>query len=288
MMKVLVTGSDGMLGQDICAIFNERGFTVDEQTIFTMDITDYDQVMRTIGAVHPDAVIHTAAHTNVDECQEKPDLAFATNAVGTANIAQACQAIDAILAYVSSCGIFDGAKAAPYHEFDRPAPLTRYANSKYQGELAVRDFCRKYYIVRPGWLFGGASGQPKNFVAARQREAMKKDVIVSAGDKFGSPTYTRDFARKLAELLPSRRYGVYHLANAGVASRYDYVAGIIRALGLPNPVEPVSSDHFQRSAPVPDWEALDQMMLRLHGFEMLRPWQDALAEYVAQYFTAAE
>jgi len=268
-----------MLGTDVSAVFKQKGVDVLEYSHAQMDIVNRETTRGIITTHKPDSVIHCAAFTNVDACQVDPDTAYAVNTVGTINVATACAEIGAVMVYISSCGVFDGQKAEPYNEFDTPRPLTHYHNSKYQGELYVRDFCSKYFIVRPGWLFGGHPAHRKNFVAARAREAATKSIIESANDKFGSPTYTYDLAKVLIELMQTDAYGVYHVANTGMASRYQYVSEIIHQLGLSNEVRPVDSGRFPRPAPVPDYEALDNMGLRIRGFPPMRPWQDALGEY---------
>lgn len=283
-MRVLITGGQGMLGTDVSAMFKREGVNVVEYSHAQMDIVDREATRRIIIAQEPDSVIHCAARTNVDACQVDPDMAYAVNTVGTINVALACAEIGAVMVYISSCGVFDGQKAAPYNEFDAPHPLTHYHNSKYQGELYVRDFCSKYFVVRPGWLFGGHPTHSKNFVAARACEARSKSIIESADDKFGSPTYTYDLAEVLIELMRTTAYGVYHVANTGMASRYQYVSEIIRQLGLSAEVRPVDSGQFPRAAPVPNWEALDNMGLRIRGFPPMRPWQEALSEYIHTRF----
>lgn len=283
-MKVLITGSRGMLGTDVGAVFKRKEIDVLEYSHAQMDIVDREATRRIITSQEPDSVIHCAAHTNVDACQADPDTAYAVNSVGTINVAIACAEIGAVMVYISSCGIFDGQKAEPYNEFDPPRPLTHYHNSKYQGEGYVRDFCSKYFIIRPGWLFGGHPAHGKNFVAARAREARSKSIIESANDKFGSPTYTYDLAEVLIELVQTNAYGVYHIANTGMASRYQYVREIIRQLGLSCEVRPVGSDRFPRPAPVPNCEALDNMGLRIRGFPLMRRWQEALSEYIHTRF----
>lgn len=279
-MKVLVTGAGGMLGSDFCTTLAKAGYEVAAYTRDKMDVRQLDQVKNSIAAEQPDCVIHTAAFTNVDECQRNPETGYAANALGSWNVALACADVDAAMVYVSSCGIFDGAKAEPYTEFDQPAPLTHYAKSKYIGEQLTATHCRKHFIVRPGWLFGGSINHRRNFVEGRRREALSKPEIASAKDKFGSPTYTVDFAQQVMELIESKAYGTYHVANIGFASRYEYVGEIIKQLALPNEVRAAESSAFPRSAPVPAWEALDNSCLKLRGMLKMRPWEQALKDYV--------
>jgi dTDP-4-dehydrorhamnose reductase len=285
-VKVLVTGASGMLGSDLCALWS-GAHEIAPYTRDELDVRDREAVRRVVGEEKPDVIVHTAAATNVDQCEREPDWAYAVNTVGTWNVALAAADIDACIAYVSTCGVFDGLKGAPYTEVDQPHPLTHYHRSKREGEGIVATICRKHFIVRPGWLFGGMPTHRRNFVANRLREASGKSEIVSAKDKFGSPTYTVDFAATLMRLIDAEAYGLYHLTNVGFASRYEYVREIIDVLGLPSTVRAVDSGFFPRSAPVPSCEALDNMYLRLQGFGTMRPWQEALRDYIATHFAAA-
>ncbi len=281
-LRVVVTGASGMLGSDLAAAWREGGDDVLALGRSELDVTDLAAVRRALTAARAHVVVHAAAHTDVDGAERDPDLAHRINAIGSANVALGCMDAASDLVHVSSCGVFDGRKAAPYVETDRPAPLTRHHESKLAGEEAVRRLWPRHYVLRPGWLFGGAPSHRKNFVAARWREAKGKRTLESAGDRFGSPTYTLDFALAARRLVAARAYGLYHVANAGVASRADYVRGCLAALGLDVAVREVASSHFPRAAPVPAWEALDSRDLRLRGFPALRPWGEALGEYVRE------
>lgn len=279
-MTTLVTAADGMLGTDFSRYLERAGHQVVRAGRAMLDVTDLTGVRRTVREYRPTLVVHTAALTDVDRCEREPDEAYRVNAVGTWNIALACAESGAELVYVSTCGVFDGTKAIPYTEADSPRPLTHYHRSKFEGERIVAAVLSRHYILRPGWLFGGAASHRRNFVANRYREASGKASISSAADRFGSPTYTFDFAAAAMRLVTEKAYGLYHIANAGSGSRYDYVAACMAALGLPTRVDPVVSDAFPRSAPVPASEALDCMYYRLRGLPPLRPWKEALNDYV--------
>lgn len=281
-MKILITGAGGMLGSDLGPVLEQAGHEVVSCRREELDICQLQAVRDSIAAARPGWVIHTAAMTNVDECERQPDLAYRVNTVGAWNVALASEDAGAVMVYVSTCGVFDGAKAEPYTEFDPPAPRTHYHHSKYLGEQVVARHCSRHFILRPGWLFGGSVQHRRNFVEARRREALAKPEMVSAKDKFGSPTYTVDFARQLEVLIPSGAFGTYHVANTGFASRYEYVAEIIKCLELPTRVRPVGSEAFTRAAPVPSWEALDNYCLRLRGLHTMRPWQEALEDYITK------
>ena len=279
-MKVLVTGAEGMLGSDFCLFLRETEHTCIATDRQSMDVTDLARVRQVIAAHRPDLVVHAAAHTDADQAELTPDIAYRVNTLGTWNVALACAAGKSQLVYVSSCGVFDGTKPTPYTELDPPNPITQHHRSKVEGERLVSSLLREHFILRPGWLFGGRADHRRNFIARRYREAIAKTTIVTACDRFGSPTYTMDFARAAMEVVESQAFGLYHVANAGVASRFDYVAHCVEALGLETRVDPVTSDAFPRSAPIPVSEALDCYYLRLRGFTMLPPWRQSLSAYV--------
>ncbi len=280
-MKIAITGSKGMLGTEAASFFAGRGEDVTRITRETADITNQQALFAVLERQRPTALIHCAAMTNVDACESDPNAAYLNNTVGTWNCALAAKHFDCLLVYISTCGLFNGSKLLPYTEYDQPDPLTHYAKSKYYAEETVKSLCPQHYIVRTGWLYGGSAQHSKNFVEARRKEASQKETIGSACDKFGSPTYTLDVVKQIAVLLESGAFGLYHAVNPGFVSRFEYVRQIVSLLGIKCSVQPVTSHHFQRGAPVPSCEVLDNLNLRLRGLEIMRPWKTALGSYVA-------
>ena len=251
------------------------------------DITNRDEVFRLVENEEPETIIHCAAHTDVDDCERHPRKARLINSGGASNFAEAARQRGARLVYISSSGIFDGRKIGPYVETDTPAPRTEYGRSKLEGEKRIVSSGCDHLIVRASWLFGGNASHKKNFVAARKREAESKRVIASANDKLGSPTWAHDFALTTLELLSVRAKGLFHVGNSGVVTRYDYVSNIISLLNLPTRVEPVDSSHFKRAAPVPANEAIATVRLSSAGLADLRPWQEALKDYIGEFCQTA-
>jgi dTDP-4-dehydrorhamnose reductase len=279
---ILVTGAAGMLGTEIVPALAAAGHEIVPHTRAAAgSLTDFAAAARFVAEHSPSVVVHAAAETNVDLCQDSPDHAYGVNAVATGALAAAAAEAGAIFVYVSSSGIFDGTKDGPYHEFDQTSPLTVYADSKRQGEVLALQANPRTYVLRAGWLFGGSFSFKKNFVAARLREAAGKPSLSSATDKRGCPTYTADFAAFLVELLAKQPpFGIYHVVNSGSASRFDYVSAIMRLGRTGVPVEGVDSSQFPRRAPVPSNEALEMMMARIVGVTVLRPWEEALEAYL--------
>ncbi|MCX7747179.1 MAG: NAD(P)-dependent oxidoreductase [Clostridia bacterium] len=281
--RMLITGACGMLATDLLSVFMSNDKMKEIEVVGfdrkQLDITDRENVEQLFAQVRPDFVIHTAAMTNVDLCEEKPEEAFRVNTYGTENISLYCDKYNSKLVYISSCGLF-GDQLREYAETDEVVLKTEYAKSKYLGEEMVREYCEKYFIVRPGWLFGGNLSHKKNFVYNRYIEALKNGKMQSALDKYGCPTYTLHLANKIAELITTDLYGCYHITNSSHCTRYGYVKKIIDCFGLHIKVDGVTSEHFVRKAPVPDCEILKNYSLSASGFGLLPEWNLALEEYI--------
>ncbi len=280
-MDVLVTGGKGMLGTDLCRILRERDYHVEVTDIGDLDIRNRDLVQRTVEKLQPDWVIHLAALTDVDGCEREPDASFLTNTVGTQNVALACQSTNTVMTYVSTISVFDGTKCEPYTEFDEPNPQSWYSRSKYQGELIVEKLLSRYYIVRAGWMFGGGP-EDKKFVAKIIELARERDSLSIVDDKFGSPTYTADIASGIEKLSRTGLYGRYHMVNSGgYCNRYQFAQKILEIAGITDcELIPVSSAKFPLPAPRPRMEAARNLMLDLHEINWMRPWQEAIEEYI--------
>lgn len=279
-MRILVTGAKGMLGGDLCRLF-EKEYDVIATDIEEMDVADHSRVFETVKEAKPDIVVHLAGMTDVDACEKNPDLAYAVNALGTKSVALACQRSKAIMVYVSTLAVFDGTKCEPYTEYDRPNPQSHYGRAKYQGELIVRDLLDKYYIVRAGWLFGGGK-QDKKFVGMIVDLARTRDELKVVNDKFGSPSYTKDLSSGILRLIETDQFGMYHMVNTGPGcSRYEIAQRILEYAKIDScRLIPCSSAHFPLAAPRPRMEAGRNYNLSLMGLHVMRPWQDALREYM--------
>ena len=278
-MKVLVTGAKGMLGSDLCPIFAQQHEVI-ATDLEEMDVRDPRAVFTFMEEAKPDLVLHLAALTNVDGCQSMKDEAFLTNAMGTKNVALACQRLGAVMVYISTGSVFDGTKNEPYTEFDTPNPGSEYSRAKYQGELLVKDLVKEHYIVRAGWMFGGGN-RDKKFVGKIISLAQRGQKLQVVDDKFGSPSYTNDLSRGILKLVETGWYGTYHMANPGCCSRFEYAQKIVELAGIPNcSMRPVSSDAFPLPAPRPRMEAIRNYVLQLLGLNWMRPWEEALKDYI--------
>ena len=276
-MRILITGSNGMLGRDLSAHLRAR-HEVLAADLPEVDITDLGLVQRVFKSAKLDAVIHTAAFTAVDDCEHLPDLAFQVNAEGTRNLALACRDASLPMLYLSTDYVFDGRKPTPYTEDDLPNPLNVYGRSKLEGERHVSEILTAAWIVRTSWLFGPWG---KNFVRTILQRAREGNSLRVVDDQFGAPTYTLDLAEKLEEIVMTGNPGVYHVTNRGYCSWFEFAREILRQAGLNHvPLLAIPTSASDRRALRPRNSRLAHSRLESEGLGLLPPWQDALARYL--------
>ena len=274
-MKIAVTGSDGMLGHDIVTVFNDDTDLINF-TINDFDITDLDKSLSKIREAKPDYLIHTAAYTDVDGCEQDPEKAYLINGLGTRNIAMACEEIKCPIIYISTDYVFDGKSDVPYSEWDLPAPVNKYGLSKLLGEQYVASLTNRFYIIRTSWLYGRNG---KNFVETIVKLLSEKDEIDVVNDQVGSPTFTYDLAEKLKEII-GKGYGIYHITNSSSCSWYEFASEIARLKSDKTIIKPTTTEKFNLPARRPSYSVLDNTMLRLEGMKELRHWKEALQSYI--------
>ena len=274
-MRVVITGHKGQLGRQLMAAFAGHD-------ILGLDMPEADitrpAVSAQIADFRPELVVHAAAYTDVDGCETNPDLAFRVNAVGTQNVALGAARAGAALIHISTNEVFDGARRDLYREWDTPNPLSVYARSKAAGEQIVRELTGgRFYICRVAWLFGPGGN---NFVTKILAGAEKHGALRVAADEFGNPTYAPDLAAALVRLSANQHFGIYHLTNAGFCSRHEFAREIMRLAGKPDLlVTPILSADWPRPSCPPLHAVLANTAATVLGIT-LRPWQDAVAEYV--------
>lgn len=311
-MVFFVTGVNGQLGHDVMNELYKRGYEgigsdiqteysgiVDRSAVTTMpyvslDITDKEAVLKVIADIKPDAVIHCAAWTAVDmaEDDDKVEKVRAVNAGGTQNIADACNAIDCKMLYLSTDYVFDGQGTEPWEPDCKDyKPLNVYGQTKLEGELAVSRTLEKYFIVRIAWVFG-LNG--KNFIKTMINVGKTHDEVRVVNDQIGTPTYTYDLARLLIDMCETERYGYYHATNAevsdedagcriGYISWYDFCCEFYRQYGLNTKIIPVTTEEYGLSkATRPVNSRLDKSKLVEAGFKPLPTWQDAVKRYLEE------
>ncbi len=279
-MRILVTGVKGQLGYDVVNECAKRGIQTVGVDIEEMDITDAASVQKVITEAEVDAVIHCAAYTAVDAAEDNIDLCRRVNAQGTENIAKVCKELDLKMMYISTDYVFDGQGERPWKPDDARSPLNVYGQTKYEGELAIETYVKKFFTVRIAWVFG-VNG--KNFIKTMLRLGKERGAVSVVNDQIGSPTYTYDLARLLVDMIQTEKYGRYHATNEGLCSWYEFACEIFRQAGMTEvKVTPVDSTAFPAKATRPHNSRMDKSKLSANGFEPLPTWQDALGRYLKE------
>ena len=301
-MKIFVTGVGGQLGHDVVNELASRGHepvgsdiapqysgiadgtAVCSAPYVQLDITDAAAVEAALLSVKPDAVIHCAAWTAVDaaEDEDKQALVRRINAEGTENIAKVCKTLDCKMMYISTDYVFSGQGLTPWEpDCQDYAPLNVYGQTKLDGEIAVSKNVEKKFIVRIAWVFGKNGN---NFIKTMLTVGKKYDTLRVVNDQIGTPTYTLDLSRLLADMIESEKYGYYHATNeGGYISWYDFACEIFRQAGMSNTVIPVTTQEYGVSkAARPFNSRLDKSKLTENGFTPLPTWQDALSRYLQE------
>ncbi|MBQ6272857.1 MAG: dTDP-4-dehydrorhamnose reductase [Oscillospiraceae bacterium] len=278
-MNILVTGASGQLGHDLVLELAGRGHTVTGVSSKELNLLEPMAVQTYLCAMRPDAVMHCAGYTAVDLAEDEKEKCFSVNSRGTETLAAACAAVGSKLLFISTDYVFSGDGERPWEPDDPPKPLNTYGLSKYRGEEAVRRYVPEHFIVRISWLFG-VNG--KNFVKTMLRLGKEREQITVVNDQIGSPTYTKDLAVLLADMIVTEKYGTYHATNEGFCSWYEFACAIMKEAELPCRVLPVSSDQYPSRAKRPANSRMSKDKLTANGFRRLPPWQDALRRYLAE------
>ena len=249
-----------------------------------LDITESEIVEKKLTEINPDAVVHCAAWTAVDAAEDEENKAkvYAINVDGTANIAKVCKKLECKMIYISTDYVFNGQGTEPWQPDCKDyAPLNIYGKSKLDGEFVVSETLEKYFIVRIAWAFG-ING--KNFIKTMLNSGKNFNIVRVVNDQIGTPTYTRDLARLLADMVESEKYGYYHATNeGGYISWYDFTCEIFKQAGYKTNVVPVTTAEYGLSqASRPFNSRLDKSKLVENGFKLLPTWQDALSRYLKE------
>jgi dTDP-4-dehydrorhamnose reductase len=284
---VLVTGAGGQLGRFLVPVLRRSGATI---TTFgsrpaagidvALDLADRDAAMDAVLAAAPDVVIHAAACTDVDGIERDPQRGELSNARATSNVANATRDSGGYLIAVSTDMVFPGNGGAPYAENATPEPISAYGKSKLEAEAAVLSAAPSFAVARTAWLYGGAGKHFPRTVVTVLRDRGGIDVV---DDEFGSPTYAADLADALVQLAITRGSGVFHLVNAGRASRFSLAQEIARLTGFdPELVRPISTSEFLETFPLPAPRPADSTLRNLRADSLgvtLRSWHAAIRDY---------
>lgn len=279
-MRYVVIGAQGQLGSDLVARLGDDAVPLGHADV---EIADQAGVTATLDSARPDIVINCAAYNLVDRAEDEPDRALAVNALGPRNLAQWCGQHDRMLVHVSSDYVFglEKRRTEPYGETDTPGPLSVYGLSKLAGECFVRSLCPRHIVVRSCGLYGRAATRSKgNFVETMLRLGRERGEVRVVNDQRCTPTFTADLAEALIGLVQTSAYGLYHATNAGSTTWHEFACEIFRAAGLNVTVRPISSTEFGARAQRPEYSVLNCERLVATTGRRMRPWQDALADYL--------
>jgi dTDP-4-dehydrorhamnose reductase len=278
-MRVLVTGAGGQVGAEVVKCLGDHDVLAAAHDV--LDLADRDQVDEVVSTFRPDAVVNAAAITNVDACERDPELAFAVNALGVRNLAVAADRLSAHVVHISTDYVFDGESTSPYDEWARVGPLSEYGRSKLGGEVEVAAHARSWATVRTSWVFGKRGSDLISWAFGAYERGELHGVLA---DSVSIPTYAPDLAELLAQFALERRPGLFHVTSGSEAcSRHELITAALRTRGLDaDNVAPIT-EIPDRPAGRPLYGALDNRAVRLGNLPALRPWRDALAEYVKEW-----
>jgi dTDP-4-dehydrorhamnose reductase len=271
-VRILITGAGGQLGHDLTRALAQHDLHAYDHA--GLDITRANQVAEIVEQVQPDAIVNAAAYNEVDEAEHNLDAAFAANGAGPAYLAGAANRARARLIHISTDYVFDGRKGRPYDENDSPNPLSVYGRSKYEGERRVLETAADACVLRTAWLYGHGG---KNFVKAILAAADRGGPLKVVADQIGSPTSTADLAAAIRQLLERPARGLFHVANAGACSRFEFARAIT---GGRVEVLPITTAEAARPAPRPQNSSLISLRWASTGLPPLQPWQKALDEFL--------
>jgi dTDP-4-dehydrorhamnose reductase len=275
-MRVLITGGRGQLGRELVqGLASEIVLAVGRREL---DVTDAAAVRKTVREFRPEVVIHAGAWTDTRGCEADPKRAMRVNGEGTRQVALACREAGAAMLYGSTNEVFDGSKGVPYLESDEPNPVNAYGRSKLAGERLAQSVLERLYIVRTAWLYA-AGGD--HFPAKVLRVAETRGAVQMVTDEVASPTWARDLAQAIGRLINVSSYGVYHLTNGGACSRYQWAEKVLALAGRRDvALKAVTQDEYEAPYGKPPYSVLANRAAAALGI-VLRPWEEALEEYLA-------
>jgi dTDP-4-dehydrorhamnose reductase len=274
-MRYFITGGKGQLGQALQRALAGQTFLASD--LPELDITNYQATLETIREFRPTVIIHGAAYTNVDGCEGNDDAAYRVNMLGTKYLALAAKEVGASMVYISTNYVFDGTASNPYREYDPTNAISVYGQSKLAGEQCLTNILDRHYIARTAWLYGEGA---KNFVNTVVRLAGENNRMKMVTDEIANPTYAKDLAEAVVKLAQTEVYGTYHLTNAGYCSRFEFAQEILRTINKTDlQMDPISLDEWPRPAQPPRFAPMRNFCAAELGIVM-RPWQEALREYL--------
>lgn len=288
-MKVAVIGGDGQLGRDVVRAFTANGDEVRALAHADIELTNSDSISSRLHEARPELIVNTAAMHHVEACEQHPERAFATNALGVRNLARVACDVGAVLIHISTNYVFDGAKGSPYVEEDATLPLNVYGNSKLSGEFFIRSTHPKHFVLRTSGLYGKHPCRAKgglNFVELMRKLARERGEVRVVDNEFVSPTSTAELAEQIVRLSRSESYGLYHATAEGSCSWYEFAHAIFTITGTKVNLKIAGANEFPAKVLRPRYSVLENRALKARGLNTLKPWRDALVDYLGGSPTA--
>jgi dTDP-4-dehydrorhamnose reductase len=281
-VKVLVIGSNGQIGSELIRSLRSQGHSVVAMARQDCDIRDCGKMASAIQGSDPEVVINTSAFHDVEACESQVADAFAVNAIAVRELASVCASQGAEFVHFSTDYVFDGTQRRPYEEVDSPRPLSVYGTSKLAGELLASTSCERTYIVRTCGLYGAAGRREMraNFVERVIQRARKGETVQVVTDQILTPSSAQDVAAGVTQLLQSHAYGVYHIANEGECSWYDFAKEVFDLARMHVDLRPQTTAELKTRARRPAYSVLSKEKLYRLGIPRMRDWRDALASYI--------
>jgi dTDP-4-dehydrorhamnose reductase len=280
-MKVILLGANGQLGKEFGNfLLGKEDVELYSFSHNELDILDLQKLVDKFQEISPNVVINCAAYTKVDQAEKEQTLAYQVNAIGAKNVSFASFKINAKVIYFSTDYVFDGIKGAPYNEFDKPNPISVYGKSKLLGETYTKEHNPNHLILRISWLYG-INGS--NFVKTIIKLSKEKSELRVVNDQVGTPTYTFDVVKQAWRLIQEDSVGLYHSANFGQTTWFEFAKRIVKKLNLNSKVLPIKTDEFPALARRPSFSVLDNYLLKLENKNIMRKWEEAFDEFVEKH-----
>ncbi len=292
--KIYIAGCGGMLGEAFYKQFRDDYILrctdkdVNEPWLSFLDFRDFAAYKKEVMEFNPDYLFHLGAYTDLEFCELNADETYNTNTLAVENAVYLANELDIPMLYISTAGIFDGAKES-YDDWDQPNPLGVYARAKYMGERFVVENAKRFLVCRAGWMMGSGPKKDKKFIQKLMKQIKNgKTELFIVDDKDGTPTYTHDFARNVKALIEKEYWGLYNMVCGGQTSRLEVATELVSLLNLQNKVKltPVGSDYFKETyfAERPPCERLINRKLNIRGLNLMRDWHVALKDYIDSYY----
>jgi dTDP-4-dehydrorhamnose reductase len=280
-LKIAVIGANGQLGSELCNKFKEKHEVVG-LTHRDIEITNIDNIRTVMSGIKPDLIVNTAAYHNLPECEKNPDISFQVNAVGALNLAKTVTDMGSVLVHYSTDYVFDGEKREPYVEKDLTNPLNIYAMTKHNGEILIKNYCHRYFVIRISGIYGKAVCRAKgnNFITTMEKAARERDVVKVVNDEILTPTPVFEIAKNTLRLVETEGFGLYHMTCEGHCSWFEFAGVIFKELKLETPLISCTSEEFPSEIKRPSYSVLENHKLKSVNLNQMSHWKDALITYL--------